>query len=460
MSIAQSPVHSPDPEPGAVASRSPGGVFWRTFLLIVILIGASLGASYQSFRILERSPRAQQAAQLVVSIVNLTRSALIHSDPEKRRALLIDLAQNEGIRIYTLEHDDQIAALPDDPLLRIIEQYVHAKLGADTKISLDVNGQSGLWISFFIDEDGYWVAFDPTRLDSIPRVQWLDWGVVALALSLIGAVIISRLINLPLKRLASAAVSISRGTRPVPLPESGPREIRQANASFNAMVGDLERIEADRALLLAGISHDLRTPLTRLRLEIEMNPLDTAIREAMSADVEQMDAIIGQFLDYARPLNALGGFGEIALGELVHEVVDALAPSADMVTTVYVEPTRPIYGQRTELKRVLLNLLENARRYGRNAGEEIARVDITVRTEHGPVLEVADHGPGIPEAQRERLKRPFTRLDTARGQANGAGLGLAIVERIAQRHGARFELKTAPGLGLVARLEFPAKPGG
>ncbi|MGA2549806.1 MAG: ATP-binding protein [Burkholderiaceae bacterium] len=449
---------SPELDVPAAGPNGPGGVFWRTFFLIAILIGVSLGAWYQSFRILERTPRAQQAAQLVVSIVNLTRSALIHSDPEKRRALLIDLAQNEGIRIYTLEREDQISPLPDEPFLRIIDQYVRSKLGSDTEISLEVNGQSGLWVSFFIDEDGYWVVFDPTRLESIPRVQWLGWGAVALALSLLGAVIISRLINLPLKRLASAAVSIGRGKRPQPLPEKGPREIRQANKSFNAMVKDLERIEADRALLLAGISHDLRTPLTRLRLEIEMNPLEESTREAMSTDIEQMDGIIGQFLDYARPLEASDGFGEVSLGELVEEVVSGIAPGSDLAITVHSEQTRPVYGQRLELKRVLLNLLENARRYGRRPGEGAARVEITVHDEAGPVLEVADHGPGIPEAERDRLKRPFTRLDSARGQTTGSGLGLAIVERIALRHHARFDLLSRPGFGLVARLAFPVKP--
>ncbi len=448
-------VHSPQAETQPVAEWGPGGVFWRTFFLIAILIGASLGSWYQSFRVLERSPRAQQAAQLVVSIVNLTRSALINSDPDKRRALLLDLAQNEGIRIYSLEQDDQIEALPDEPFLGILERYVRAKLGDDTRLSLKVNGQAGLWVSFTIDDDGYWVAFDPTRLENIPKVQWLGWGAVALALSMVGAVVISRLINLPLRRLATAAVAIGQGARPEPLPEAGPREIRQANASFNAMVADLEQIEADRALLLAGISHDLRTPLTRLRLEIELNPLDAATRESMSADVEQMDVIIGQFLDYARPLNAIGGFGAIALGPLVEEIVAGMAPNPDLEVTVTCTPTEAIYGQRTELTRVVLNLLENARRYGRTEGAARAEVEIRVYEDKGIVLEVRDHGPGVAPEQLERLKRPFTRLDTARSQANGAGLGLAIIERIAQRHGARFELHSAPGQGLTARLVFP-----
>ncbi len=429
-------------------------MFWRTFLLIAVLIAASIVGSYQSFRILERTPRAEQAAELIVSVVNLTRSALIHSDPEKRRALLIDLAQNEGVRIYPLEATDQIETLPKVTFLQQIAKSVKERLGADTRISLLVNGQSGLWVSFAIDDDGYWVAFDSSRLDNLPRIQWLGWAIGTLALSLLGAVVISRLVNMPLKRLADAAVAIGRGARPASLPDKGPNEIRAANRSFNVMVSDLERIEADRALLLAGISHDLRTPLTRLRLEVEINHLDEATRQAMSADVDQMDAIIGQFLDYARPMNQRSTLSEVNLAELVQDVVAQLAPGSDLQVVTRLGDARPIAGHAMDLKRVILNLLENARRYGKTAGSERADVDIEVGGGNTPWLSVTDHGPGVAPGDLERLKRPFTRLDEARGQASGAGLGLAIVERIARRHGARFELSTGHGIGLAARLIF------
>jgi len=456
MPTAPSPSSSAAPEPAP--GRGPGGVFWRTFLLIAILIGASLGAWYQSFRILERGPRAQQAAQLIVSIVNLTRSALIHSDPEKRRALLIDLAQNEGIRIYPLEETDRLTPLPNQAFLRMIDQYVRTKLGQNTRMTLGVNGQPGLWVSFFIEDDGYWVAFDQSRLDSIPRVQWVGWGAVALALSLLGAVVISRLINLPLKRLATAAVAIGRGGRPEALPAKGPREIRQANASFNAMVADLERIEADRALLLAGISHDLRTPLTRLRLEVEMSPASEEIRNAMSADVEQIDAIIGQFLDYARPLNEHSILSQVDLAALVEGITSARGETETLQITLHREPCALVRGNPTELQRVLLNLIENARRYGLTPGSDVGQLDITVKGGDTPVLEVRDHGPGIPTDELERLKRPFTRRDSARSQADGAGLGLAIIERIARRHHARFDLLLPEDGGLLARITFPKSP--
>lgn len=431
----------------------PGGVFWRTFLLVALLIGASLAGWFQSFRIFERTPRAQQIAQTIVSVVNVTRSALVHSDPAKRNDLLADLASNESIRIYPLEPSDVVEPLRDTASNALMVDYVRARLGSDTRIVSNVNGQDGLWVSFSIEDDEYWVAFERDRIEAVAGLQWLGWAAVALGLSLVGAAAISRLVNLPLKRLASAAVAIGRGARPAPLPEKGPREIRAANASFNTMVDDLARIEADRVLLLAGISHDLRTPLTRLRLEAEMSVPDLDARRAIQTDIEQMDAIIGQFMDYARPASDAKGFEPLNLGAVVREALaeipadDATRIDSDLSATTVVQ------GDRTELKRIVFNLIENARRYGQTPGT--STTELSIRTLDGPSrLVVADRGPGIPTDDVRRMKQPFTRMDTARGQAGGAGLGLSIIERICQRHGARFDMTNAPEGGLVVTLTF------
>lgn len=432
----------------------PGGVFWRTFLLLALLIGASLAGWFQSFRIFERTPRAQQVAQTIVSVVNVTRSALVHSDPAKRVDLLADLANNESIRIYPLEPSDVVDPLRQTASNELMLDYVRARLGRDTRMVRGVNGREGLWISFSIEDDDYWVAFERDRLEAVGGLQWLGWGAVALGLSLVGAVAMSRLINLPLKRLATAAVVIGAGGRPTPLPESGPREIRDANASFNGMVDQLARIEADRILLLAGISHDLRTPLTRLRLEAEMSVNDDEARQAMQADVEQMNAIIGQFLDYARPLDGDAAFDALDLTALVRDTVAELAADDRFAVEADLRPTSPVRAHPTEIRRVLFNLIENARRYGMTPTSD--RVTLTIRTfDHPPRFEVADRGAGIPSESIERMKHPFTRLDSARGQAQGAGLGLAIIERIAQRHRARFDLSPRDGGGLCAEFAFP-----
>ncbi len=433
----------------------PGGVFWRTFLLLVLLICASLTAWFESFRIFERTPRAQQIAQTIVSVVNVTRSALVHSDPAKRTDLLADLASNESIRIYPLETSDVVEPLRDTASNGLILDYVRARLGQETRIQRTVNGQEGLWVSFTIEGDDYWVAFERDRVEVVAGLQWLGWGAVALGLSLLGAAAISRFINLPLKRIASAAVEIGQGGKPAPLPERGPREIREANASFNRMVDDLERIEADRVLLLAGISHDIRTPLARLRLETEMSVPDEEAREAMHNDLEQMNAIVGQFLDYARPLDAEFPSASVDLADLARETIAEIPVDERFVIESDLEATTPVSANPTEIRRAILNLAENARRYGASP-DGIVRVEIRTR-DQPPRIEVADHGIGIPEDAVKRMKQPFTRLDTARGQAAGAGLGLAIIERIAQRHRARFELCAREGGGLLARLVFPRR---
>ena len=434
----------------------PGGVFWRTFLLLAWLIGASLAAWFQSFRIIERAPRAQQIAQTIVSVVNVTRSALVHSDPAKRTDLLADLASNESIRIYPLETSDVVEPLRESASNALMLDYVRARLGGDTRMVRSVNRQEGLWVSFSIDEDDYWVAFERDRLEVVAGLQWLGWGAAALGLSLLGAVAMSRLINLPLKRLATAAVVIGQGGKPSPLPDRGPREIRAANASFNAMVDDLARIDADRALLLAGISHDLRTPLTRLQLEAELSVQDEASRQAMRGDIEQMDAIIGQFLDYARPLDPDSAFNDVDLTAIVRDTVAEIPTDERFVVETDLQATAPISAHPTEIKRIVLNLAENARRYGQTPGSGI--VHLTVRTRDQPTrLEIADRGVGIPDEAIRRMKQPFTRLDAARSQASGAGLGLAIIERIAQRHRARFELCARDGGGLLAQVVFPRR---
>ena len=434
----------------------PGGVFWRTFLLLALLIGASLAAWFQSFRIIERAPRAQQIAQTIVSVVNVTRSALIHSDPAKRTDLLADLASNESIRIYPLETTDVVEPLRESASNTLMLDYVRARLGRDTRIVRSVNAQTGLWVSFSIDGDDYWVAFERDRVEVVTGLQWLGWGAAALALSLLGAVAMSRLINLPLKQLATAAVVIGQGGKPVPLPDRGPREIRAANASFNAMVDDLARIDADRALLLAGISHDLRTPLTRLRLEAELSVPDEISRQAMQGDIEQMDAIIGQFLDYARPMNQDSVFDDVDLTAIVRDAIADIPTDEHFVIDADLHVTTPIRAHPTEIKRVVLNLAENARRYAPTPGTDT--VHLTIRTIDQPTrLEVSDRGVGIPAEAIRRMKQPFTRLDTARGQANGAGLGLAIIDRIAQRHRARFELSSRAGGGLIAKIVFPPR---
>jgi two-component system, OmpR family, osmolarity sensor histidine kinase EnvZ len=439
--------------------RSPP-LFWRTLLLVGLLIIASLVAWLQSFRVFERAPRAETIAQQVVSIAQLTRAALLYADPYVRSDLLAELARNEGIRIYPLEDTDFVVPLPDRPLLRLAERSIIDKLGAGTQLASVINGVSGLWISLTIDEDRYWLFIDRDPVARNIGTQWIGWAAVALALSVLGAVLITRVINRPLAQLSKAARELGVGRAPQPLPERGPAEIRTVNESFNRMVADLGKLEDDRAVLLAGISHDLRTPLTRLRLELEMAALPTADRAAMIADLEQMDAIVRQFLDYARrapqqPAEA------IDLTELVRSAALRARIEAQPLSTLQllVAPGITITGYRTELDRALDNLLVNAARYGRDPASGRLAVSVSLTTDgHEIVIGVADRGPGVPAEQIDRLLRPFERGDAARSGSGGAGLGLPIVHRIARLHGGALRLLANSPHGLRAELTLPLEP--
>jgi two-component system osmolarity sensor histidine kinase EnvZ len=286
------------PRPASLTS----GLFWRTFLLLSVLTTLSMSAWFGMVNYVQREPLAQQTAAQVVSVVTITRAALTHSATDLRRELLFELVSNEGIRVFTMEDDDEVAPPPSSGLMADIQTLVRAKLGADTRFSSEVNGVPGYWVSFKIADDRYWLMLERERLQG--PVEWLGWAGVVAVVSLLGAALISSLINLPLKRLTAAAREIAQGRRPEPLPEVGPQEVRQANRSFNQMVDDLQQVESDRAVILAGISHDLRTPLARMQLEVEMANLSQEAREGMQSDIAQMDAIIAQFLDYAKPTEA------------------------------------------------------------------------------------------------------------------------------------------------------------
>ncbi|MFM7760812.1 MAG: ATP-binding protein [Burkholderiaceae bacterium] len=442
------------PEVALARERSwlRSGLLWRTFFLLAFLIAVSMAAWVASFRVVERTPRSEQIAAQVVSIVTITRAALLHSAPMLRRELLLDLALTQGIRIYPKEVTDETDALPDNELVRLVEQNVRRRLDRRTEFAGEVNGEEGFWVSFYIDDDDYWLMLDSDLIEGASSIQWIGWAGVTLLLSLIGAVFISRLINQPLAQLSSAARAVASGKLPTRLPEAGPAEILEANRSFNQMVQDLQQVESDRAVILAGISHDLRTPIARMLLEVEMGTLSEDAKRGMQSDLAQMESIIAQFLDYARPAEP-NKHADIDLSALVRQVAHEVKRTADVALHCHTDDGLRLTGNAVEISRALTNLIENARRYGKTSGSGQARIDINARRDQAEILiEVADRGIGIPDTHVPYLLRPFTRMDSARSEANGAGLGLAIVDRIVQRHHGRLELKNREGGGLAVRI--------
>jgi two-component system osmolarity sensor histidine kinase EnvZ len=443
-----------------VARKNAVGLslFWRTFFLLALLLAGGVFAWLQTLRALELEPRAVQAAQRTAGLVNLARAALKQADGINRVALLKSLTAQQATRVTPREPADEWQPFEVDRFTRRVSQELRNALGTDAVVARSVNGTAGMWVGFSIEPDRYWLMVEGPDASALNQSTWMTWTGIALLATLLGSVAIASLINRPLKLLSFAASRIREGDLDSRLDENTlTSEIREVNRGFNRMARELARVEEDRAVMLAGISHDLRTPLARLRLETEMSVEDEEAKRNMALDIDQLDAIIDKFMDYARP-------GETQLLAVhVAQLIDREAAVFRDPTQIRIQARVPIdlavLADETELGRVFLNLFENARRYGRGTDTGLAEVTVTsVKTGHWVIVSVRDHGPGVAPEKLPQLTTPFFRGDAARTAATGAGLGLAIVEKAMARMGGTLELANAPDGGFVAHLRLQRVP--
>jgi len=415
-------------------SPSPLGLslFWRTFFLLAILLAGGVMAWLQTLRALEFEPRAVQAAQQTAGLVNLARAALTTADGINRVALLKSLTAQEATRVTPREPSDNWETFEVDRFTRRVGQELRNALGPDAVVARSVNGHAGMWVGFSIDRDRYWLQAESAHSGMINRETWLIWIGIALLATLLGSVAIASLINRPLKQLSFAASRMRDGDFDASLLDEkvATSEIREVNIGFNRMAEQLSKIEQDRVIMLAGISHDLRTPLARLRLETEMSVTDMDAREHMAADITQLDAIIDKFLDYARPEPPR--LERVSLNAVVDAAVYAIADYEDMRVTVTIPDDMAVLADEVELSRVIAAK-------GRD---------------QWVLIKVRDHGMGVAPETLSKLTRPFFRGDAARTAATGAGLGLAIVEKTIHRMGGVFGLANTGSGGLAAHIKL------
>ncbi len=445
-----------------MAKLSSPNLFWRTFILIMLLIVFSVTGWLQSFRVLNETPYALGTAQQIVSMANLTRYALVSADPVYRPDLLMVLAKREGLRILPREDDDVVVPLSDGvsyarTSIADVEAIVRDELGKDTVMASSVNGKRGLWVSVSIDGDSYWLMTRSSFIESPYGTAWLWWALAALVASILATTVLTRRLIKPLNELSENAKQFGRGLVPANLPEdSGPEELREVNSSFNRMVQDITRMEQDREVLLAGVSHDLRTPITRLRLETEMASLPEDTHAAMVSDLEQMEMIVNQFAAYAK--RSTQPLERVSLSDTVLEYIKRARLDTDPVVRlekVDVSPDVFVSAHPLELSRVVQNLITNAQRYGRSDDDRL-HLSITVRRDKGTAsLIVADRGPGLDMSEADRVMRPFERGEAARTGVSGTGLGLAIVDRIARRSSGTVELSPSAPHGLTVTIRLP-----
>ena len=447
-------------------SLIPKSLLARTALVIASALLASQLASVLLFRYYSQSPRVQLIAVGYISHLKTIHAALEVIPLAQHRELLAKLREEKGIRIIPPQRiTEELEPAPDLPATRAVRERLHEQFGPEADIFVyqrpprvlpSADGIQGTPLPVLITKlpvgsTYYWVVFPRSRvIEPDFSLAWIGWGVLGAILSLAGAVFLMWRVIRPLEALASAARALGQGKTPPPVTEMGPGEVRAVATAFNQMRTDLTRLDQERATFLAGVSHDLRTPLTRLRLGVEMLPADQDTRSALERDITDINLVVDQFLDFARdesgePPQRMN-LTQLALGAAER------AARMQITATTELADLPPLMLRPVAMQRAIDNLINNAARHG---GGEIL-IQTRREADGAYVLSVFDRGPGIPVSEVERLKKAFTRLDNARSGESGAGLGLAIVERIARMHGAKFDLLPRAGGGTEARLTFAA----
>ncbi|MBI2511372.1 MAG: HAMP domain-containing protein [Opitutae bacterium] len=403
-------------------------------------------ATAQYFILTEVKPAYQQQ---IVDLVVLAQ-ALVEAQPPDA-----DLSSTATLRLASLQTAEIVPDSHPRPVLvphdiddvpGDLNQILRQRLGPSA-LSLQQKDAEISWLRFPARGQLFWLkaSLSSTRTVSIAKALFIS---LELALAVGGAYLIVFRLTKKLHYVTEAAKAIGHGEPPATLEISGPEEIRSLCEGFNQMSRDLVKLEADRRLMLAGISHDLRTPLTRLRIAVEL--AQPNVEPAMVHDIEDMDAILKQFLDYARD-GSEEPPAEHDLDTLVRETAQRFAARGRAIETGLGQ-VPPFVFRRHSIRRVLDNLIDNAVRYGKTG------VRVQTRLVDGTVsVTVSDRGPGIRSGRPADFIQPFAREDAARSES-GAGLGLAIVDRVIRLHGGHLRLENAPGGGLSATIELPFRP--
>lgn len=427
-----------------------GSLLWRTLAVLVLALAASQAISFYLLHENVTKPRIAAGIGHFAAHLKSIRAALETLPPASHDAFIAKIAERDGLRILPVRGNERARPAPDVPHLNKFRERLRAIFGPEAEVYVRPNHPRALWLRVPAAGREYWIAFPRGRIDQDPVGALVGWGIAGLLIALLGTGLIVWWLSRPLAALGKAAEALGRGGDPPPLAETGPTEIRAAARAFNQMQEDLKRQERDRATFLAGVSHDLRTPLARLRLETEMlgGKVDPETQKNIVSDLEDMNAIIDQFIDFARS-EAAERLAAVDLAEAAKASAERVARSGGEVACE-IEAVPLLMLRPLAIQRLLDNLLGNAIKHG---GSEVL---VRVRRE-GPhaMVSVLDRGPGIPPGQVDHLKQPFTRKDEARSGESGAGLGLAIANRIAAMHGARLDLLPRDGGGLEARVMFP-----
>ncbi len=424
--------------------------FTQSIVLFLTLLVASQIFSYYAVFNYALMPSLQQFNKILAHELNLVldQGNNIEIDAPLRQRVLEQL----GVTVHAKDSEaagEYYHAVSID----LMSEEMTKELGSETEVRLILGKESYvLWMD---------IAQLPNSLIRIPlsELQEEDFAplfrnsLIMAMLIVAGGWLFIRLQNRPLIALEKAAQGVGRGDIPPPLPVQGAQEIRSVTRAFNQMSKGIQELEEDRALLMAGISHDLRTPLTRIRLATEMmSPEDAYLAEGIISDTEECNEIISQFMDYLKPVDA-NSFESVCLNEIASDVASAEGGYEIQIEELLANLKHPVLGNPIAIKRAVSNLVVNAIRYGNGWLKISTGATVDNKLAWGCV---EDNGPGIDKSQLSKLFEPFTRGDTARG-SEGTGLGLAIVKRIVSQHNGSLVVNNRSEGGLKVQISFPAE---
>jgi len=432
----------------------PQSAFGQTVLLIGVLLLINQVVSYLSVTYYFIQPSYQQINSLLATQVKsvLANDLLVSNQASRTRYFdktNVAILDNSAARERGLENAVYYGFMSS----QVSEQLNQL---ADVRISTlsqknDTSAPYTVWVSLSRYPDT-WIAIPITGLNEANISPLTMYLMVIGILSVAGGWLFVRRMTMPLSALQKAAMAVGKGEHPAPLKELGSTEMIQVTRAFNRMNQGIKQLEHDRTLMTAGISHDLRTPLTRIRLASEMLP-DTQnwIKEGIENDIEDMNAIIDQFIDYAR-YDSDEEREKTDLNSLIIELAQARHIEETHHIELKLNDIPSISLRRIAMKRVIDNLIENAFRYGSS--------NITITTFYNKnkkriYCKVRDFGPGIPNAELEHVFMPFAQGNKARS-SSGSGLGLAIIRRIVEAHDGEVTLRNHPQQGLIAEFFLPA----
>ena len=435
--------------------RFPNTLFARTSLtisgalLVFILFTGFVALNYMLLPV-GRQSAGDLAALMVLSARTWTElPASAREDFQKEL-----LASHDLILRPTPPKAPLKAPLLHSPYMLFLEEALSARMGRTLHIHQSDENPEMYWAILPIANQTLYLGIDHSHIGARPPRAVVSILLGASLFILLTTLLVVRRITRPLETLSRGVQRLGQGIHSLPLPEDGPRELAELARKFNQLSSEIERLLENRTTLLGGISHDLRTPLARLRIAAELlrGGKDDDLLDSMQQDMEEMDALITRTLELARMMQRDGARDKATdLATLATDIGAARAEAGEQLLIEAAPPCKAVINELV-LRRILNNLLDNAYRY---AGE--GPVALRLRcSASGARICILDQGAGIPEDQLGRVLQPFYRLDPSRNRGTGgSGLGLAIVQQLAQLQGWRITLKNRKEGGLSACVEIP-----